>query len=142
MICGNHDGPFVAKKRHERERRRYLDAGFVSIRDRVTINVKGLRVMLCHFPSVGDHYPSGTIRYEEYRPKRSEFDRLIHGHVHNSRPTLVGNECNVSCDVRWFGPVAASVVAVELGLDSEAFEAALTVEFSAKQIVDSGDVFS
>jgi calcineurin-like phosphoesterase family protein len=73
------------------------------------------RLLLCHFPSLSDS--TSEVRYAEHRPAPSTFDALIHGHVHNTRPAVVGREANAGVDVRGFAPVRLDVVAAELGLD-------------------------
>lgn len=132
LVSGNHDRCHPCHSRHARERSRYVKAGFASVHERLEFDCGSMRVLVCHFPS---YTPYGTIdsraglvRYPDYRPRPETFDVLIHGHVHNARPTVVGSEVNVGVDVRGFSPVPCAVVASDACLCPAALEAALLAQ--------------
>lgn len=108
LIAGNHDACHPCHKRHAREARRYLDAGFVTVQTFMTLDIEGFgSVDACHLPYSGDH--KEKERYIEFRPK-DEGRFLLHGHVHEHwlrRERML----NVGVDVHDFAPVSETRVA-------------------------------
>lgn len=98
LIPGNHDTCAVYHKRAERERARYLEAGFDAVVAPQSLVLAEASVLVDHFPYVGD---SGhDERYAAQRPA----DRgawLLHGHVHD-RWRQRGRMINVGVDA-WGG---------------------------------------
>jgi len=86
LVTGNHDRCWYGHRRHadvakiEMWAVRYLDAGFEEIHQgKITIDVGGRRVDVCHFPYAGDSHD--LDRYVDERPIDGG-GWLLHGHVH------------------------------------------------------------
>lgn len=78
LLLGNHDRPFPIKKGSEKWFEPYGEY-FEDIRLTEVIEIAGEKVLLSHFPSVGDSGDSD--RFEDFRP---EFDGwILHGHTHS-----------------------------------------------------------
>lgn len=115
LVPGNHDRCWVGQRKGvERWRGEYLAAGFAEIvDDPEPLAVAGRRVLLHHFPYVGDSHDED--RYARFRPvDRGEW--LFCGHVHEKWRQR-GRQVNVGLDA-WGGyPVALDELAalVEAG---------------------------
>jgi calcineurin-like phosphoesterase family protein len=111
LIMGNHDlcHP-VNKKRAEKGRDAYLNAGFLSLELDGEIEIAGQKVKLHHLPYLNsndaDKYKG---KYDHFRPK-NEGQWLLCGHIHE-KWKQVDRMINVGVDVWDFMPV--SVVEIE-----------------------------
>jgi calcineurin-like phosphoesterase family protein len=117
LICGNHDSCHPVHKRHVRETRRYLDAGFLSVSESFTEDFAGIgRVLLCHLPL--RRADATDERYADRRPDSLHgADWLFHGHVHE-KWRLRGRMLNVGVDVWEFRPVSVEQIAEYLASES------------------------
>lgn len=94
LIAGNHDGIHPNNVNAHRLFRRYSVA-FDSIASAGTVKIAGQRVLLSHFPYVGDH-ADRSDRYTQWRLP-DEGGPLIHGHVHDEW-VVNGRQRNVGID--------------------------------------------
>lgn len=106
-VLGNHDRPWQGHKKTGDWAQKYLDAGFEALYDRVRLDLGGVIVGLCHFPSAGDSHD--TDRYSEFRPRLRKGQWLVHGHVHDAWQ-IRGHEINVGVDVWGYRPVPATKI--------------------------------
>jgi len=111
LVPGNHDRVSVAGRNKpayiEKFRSRYENAGYTVLPEAgVTIDIRGHRFALSHYPYVGDH--TERDRHVEFRPK-DEGLRLLHGHIHTLRRTE-GRMFNVGVDVNNFEPVSEETI--------------------------------
>jgi calcineurin-like phosphoesterase family protein len=100
LVAGNHDKVHPHHKHHESARRRYINMGFAEVYPTTYELMRG--VLLCHFPSAGDSREHE--RFEQYRPKPTEYDLLLCGHVHEKWRTK-DRMVNVGVDQWAFSPV-------------------------------------
>lgn len=112
LIAGNHDRCHPMHSRHERERRRYLEAGFVEIHERLMLDLPFGRVMLCHFPLLEN--TDADVRHIEWRPRELDADWLLCGHVHEKWKRM-GRCINVGVDQFDFQPVSLERIGEVLG---------------------------
>ena len=106
LIAGNHDGVHPNNVGAHRLFRRYAVA-FESIASAGTVKIAGQRVLLSHFPYVGDH-ADRSDRYTQWRLP-DEGGPLIHGHVHDEW-VVRGRQRNVGIDTS-IAPVSESAIA-------------------------------
>lgn len=116
LIPGNHDRCHSSHRRHQRDLRRYLAAGFVTVQERVVFDLDRIgQVMLCHLPLRGRDRSDEIRRpkYDTFRPLSTDLfdaspvaDILLHGHVHE-RWRRNGAMINVGVDVWNYTPVSA-----------------------------------
>lgn len=103
LVAGNHDTCHSCHRRGESRVRKYIDAGFVEVHERIELELPDLGwVDVCHMPYVGDH--TERERYAEHRPQ----DRgrwLLHGHVHELWKVR-GKMINVGVDQWAYAPVS------------------------------------
>jgi calcineurin-like phosphoesterase family protein len=103
LVVGNHDRCHPCHKHHEGARRRYLNAGFVTIVDQLVLD----GMLIHHMPYSGDD----REKYHAYRPA-DEGLVLLHGHVHTQWKTR-RRMVNVGVDVRGYAPVALEAIVEE-----------------------------
>lgn len=125
LISGNHDSCWGGVREGWKNRDLYLEAGFAAVMDFAVTTLPPLRpqapatrVLLSHFPYVGDSRESEVgDRYAQFR-LRDEGIPLLHGHVHESfreRRTKLGTwHVNVGVDWWDYTPVAAESLAQHL----------------------------
>ena len=111
LIVGNHDSCHPMHKNAEREKRRYLVAGFKD----VLVEMRGVlshspfrEIVYHHMPhtQIGRH--EGRSKYQDWLPNMETRDDglhplLLHGHIHDARRVL-GDEINVGVDVWDYAP--------------------------------------
>lgn len=99
-IWGNHDS-----------RNNLVSCGFTSVYHSAKLKLaKDVYVHLNHFPYYGDH-EGLEDRYVELRPKRTDTNWLLHGHVHDCWQVKAEEKMiNVGCDVWGFKPVSADKI--------------------------------
>jgi len=107
LIPGNHDRVSKAGRNKpayiEKFIPRYEAAGYTVLPEAgVTIDIRGVRFALSHYPYAGDH--TERDRHVEFRPA-DEGLPLLHGHIHTLRRTE-GRMFNVGVDVNDFAPVS------------------------------------
>ena len=104
LLAGNHDRCWEGHSRHhDRETRRYLEAGFDEIwQGSVRLDLAGTEVLACHFPYEGDS--QDRDRHVTHRPVDNG-EWLLHGHVHE-RWKVRDRMINVGVDVWGHRPVA------------------------------------
>ncbi len=114
LIPGNHDGCHSVHKRNAKNIRAYLNMGFLSINEQMTINLPPLgEVFLCHLPQA--EYVNE--RYHEQRPINSGTAKYqFCGHVHDAWKTK-GNMINVGVDQWNFYPITVEQIVKELKLN-------------------------
>jgi calcineurin-like phosphoesterase family protein len=108
LVAGNHDRPWHGHShRADGWSERYLEAGFETIiQGTAWLKLGRRRVLLCHFPYVGDS--AHVDRFVEHRP----IDRgawLLHGHVHQTFKQR-GRMINVGVDAWNYRPVSESEI--------------------------------
>ncbi|WNN94796.1 metallophosphoesterase [Streptomyces phage Phredrick] len=108
LVPGNHDRIFSGEKQAKRDRfmPEYLKVFDEVLPESLQMDVGGFRVVLSHFPYVGDSH--GADRHADKRPK-DEGLPIIHGHVHDEWAEN-GRMFNAGVDVRDFRPVHEDVV--------------------------------
>ncbi|MET4638414.1 metallophosphoesterase [Mycetocola sp. 2940] len=109
LVPGNHDRiaeSFEGRRNDAKFLPLYEDAGWSILPEKFEHSIGERRVVVCHFPYVGDSLDED--RYRLYRPRNSGLP-IIHGHVHNLFATL-GRQFNVGVDVRGFAPVDEAVI--------------------------------
>lgn len=108
LVPGNHDRIFSGEKQAKRDRfmPEYLKVFDEVLPESLQMDVGGFRVVLSHFPYVGDSH--GADRHADKRPK-DEGLPLIHGHVHD-KWKFNGRMFNVGVDVNNFTPVSEDEV--------------------------------
>lgn len=123
LVSGNHDRCWGGDRQAWKHVRDYLDAGFAAVHDYartklppVSEGAAGQRVLLSHFPYVGDSGPED--RFTQYR-LRDEGAWLLHGHVHTAYQ-VSGRGINVGVDVWDFTPVASDRLARLIADQSQA----------------------
>lgn len=114
LVPGNHDRVasfYEGGEQRDRFRHVYEAAGWEIMPEEFEHTVQGHRVVVSHFPYVGDSHASHD-RYSANRP----VDRglpVLHGHVHTEFAEL-GRQFNVGVDVRNFTPVHEDTIAAWL----------------------------
>lgn len=122
LVAGNHDACWGGFRDGWKHRQRYLDAGFAAVMDFASTRLPGVgpqaratRVLLSHFPYVGDSHDED--RHVEFR-LRDTGTTLLHGHVHErfreSRSPLGTWGINVGVDHWGYAPVSAERLAEHL----------------------------
>lgn len=111
LVPGNHDKVFSGEtpSRRERYAHAYREAGIEVLPEQVEWDIFGVRVLLCHFPPVGDSH--GADRYSRLRPDTRL--PVVHGHTHDRSPGR-GRFVHVGVDARAFTPVSEFEIAGEL----------------------------
>lgn len=101
LICGNHD-KCHAEIWGSKMLKQYIGAGFAEAHSRLDIDIKGTKVLLCHFPykNKGGY----DQRYAALRPE-DKGGYLIHGHVHQHWKTK-DKQINVSVEAWNYVPVS------------------------------------
>lgn len=110
LIKGNHDG----------NTQKMLDIGFKEVYNSLELEIAGEKVLLCHYPYLGDETAERKRlgeqgRNEQYIEKfvesrpRDEGGWLIHGHVHNYWK-LRGKMINVSVEMWDYSPVSLETI--------------------------------
>lgn len=115
LIYGNHDFCSHLHPKGKRNQddwiKKYEDAGFATVQDKLTIQIDGKDVLLHHFPyrnlEDGDH-KGYTVRYLDERQEDKGLI-LLHGHVHG-RWKRSGNCIDVGVDVWNYCPVSLEQV--------------------------------
>lgn len=114
LVSGNHDRCWGGDRHGWKHVRDYIDAGFVAVHDLARTTLPpvapaepGQRVLLSHFPYVGDS--GDEDRFTQFR-LRDEGAWLLHGHVHTAYQSS-GRGINVGVDVWDYTPVAAEHLA-------------------------------
>lgn len=124
LVSGNHDACWGGVRDGWRHRARYRDAGFAEVLDFARARLPALdpqapatRVLLSHFPYVGDSRDDEPDRHELFR-LRDEGVPLLHGHVHEAfreRRSPAGTwGINVGVDHWDHAPVSADTLARHL----------------------------
>jgi calcineurin-like phosphoesterase family protein len=114
LVEGNHDRRFMAMQqgkaeKAERERERYLNAGFDEVHDNLRIAGFGDNepVALSHFPYTGDHFDGD--RFEHARQEDNGLP-IVHGHTHSDRAISYSAkgtlQIHVGVDTWNFAPVS------------------------------------
>ncbi len=111
-IYGNHDDVSHLHKHGKKDQRfwkqKYLDLGFTSVQDKLTIQIEGKDVLLHHFPyrasENGDHNGGYTVRYLDERQEDKGLT-ILHGHTHG-RWVKKGNCVDVGVDAHNMKPVS------------------------------------
>lgn len=122
LVSGNHDACWAGVRDGWKNRERYLAAGFAAVLDFGSVKLpatgthpEGRRVLVSHFPYVGDS--QAEDRYRQFR-LRDEGRPLLHGHVHESfreRRSERGTWCvNVGVDLWDYHPVSEHTLAEHL----------------------------
>lgn len=89
MIVGNHDPMFKqmhgSREQQANARYRAQEVGFVDVHVEYTIEIPGIGLAkLSHFPyTPPPNVPEEEQRYLHLRPKRTDENVLLHGHVHS-----------------------------------------------------------
>ncbi len=104
LLPGNHDRCWHGHRKTGTWEQRYQDYGFAEVltdayEAQSVILSNGQRVLLCHFPYIGDH--SADIRFEEHRLDDDHQTWILHGHVHEAWRQR-GRQINVGIDA-WGG---------------------------------------
>lgn len=109
LVPGNHDRiakSFEGRRSAPRFWPVYEEAGWRILAEQFEHSIGGHRVVVSHFPYVGD-----TQDYDRYLPFRP-IDKglpIIHGHVHTLFAER-GRQFNVGVDVRQYAPVPESTI--------------------------------
>lgn len=120
LVSGNHDTCWIGRypddlARLEKERQRYLDAGFRQVHtgepgkewaacyNAPVFHPSVVTVLLSHFPREGESFDGRDDRYAEYRPLQKMLPILC-GHVHSAWKHK-SNNVNVGIDVWGLKPV-------------------------------------
>lgn len=118
LVYGNHDRCFPKNKKargaSEEQRKRYYDAGFLSVQDAVELQFEGYGPVWCHHMPLFD--PAEDRRYQDGRPRLGH-GTLLHGHIHEKRKGKVTGmvvQLNVGVDVWDFRPVSEADLVTEL----------------------------
>lgn len=111
LVLGNHDAAHPRHKRSHTQQRRFLEV-FASIHLHEQHIINGQKVLLSHYPIVGDH-ADREDRDTQWRLK-DEGLPLLHGHVHDEWQ-FNGRQFNVGVD---HNPSPVSVDAVAEWLDT------------------------
>lgn len=106
-ILGNHCWGKIPERRAE-------EFGFEFMGPSYELKLHGTKVLLSHFPYLGDH--TAEQRFTEHRLK-DEGDWLLHGHVHGEWK-IRGKQINVGVDVWDYKPVSVSEI-LELMWESD-----------------------
>lgn len=109
LVPGNHDRiaeSFEGRRNVAKYLPVYKNAGWTILPEKFEHVIGERRVVICHFPYVGDSQDAD--RYRHYRPRDSGLP-IIHGHVHTEFAVL-GRQFNVGVDVRGFAPVDEAVI--------------------------------
>lgn len=109
LVPGNHDRiaeSFEGRRDAARFVPIYEDAGWSILPEWFEHSIGKHRVVVSHFPYVGDSLDED--RYRQYRPRDSGLP-IIHGHVHKLFAVL-GRQFNVGVDVHGFAPVDEAVI--------------------------------
>lgn len=109
LVPGNHDRiaeSFEGRRNDAKYLPVYVNAGREILPEKFEHSIGERRVVVCHFPYVGDSQDAD--RYRLHRPRDSGLP-IIHGHVHTQFAVL-GREFNVGVDVRGFAPVDEAVI--------------------------------
>lgn len=98
LIRGNHDrGPAT-----------FMNAGFLAVHDKLTIDIGGRPVMICHYPFFNDKEPK--LKFAERRPEYNG-NWLIHGHVHTAWKIMRERKMiNVSVEAWDYYPVSLETI--------------------------------
>lgn len=102
LVIGNHDFNSVLRKAQS--------AGFDSVQHSLKWDVRGVPVVLSHYPYAGDH--TSEERFRHRRPV-NEGRWLLHGHVH-SLWRVKNRQLNVGVDVWGFKPISESEILNEM----------------------------
>lgn len=102
LIPGNHDKCWQKTEPTNRWFAHYIEAGFQSIEQQMTLEIAGQSVLLNHLPYRNPKEPEQ--RYFAQRPV-DEGGWLIHGHIHQ-RWKVNHKQINVSVDAWNFKPVS------------------------------------
>jgi calcineurin-like phosphoesterase family protein len=111
LISGNHDRCWVGKSDAPRYIPEYVAAGFEIVTPFARAKLGRHKVMLSHFPYIGDH--TREDRFDAYR-LRPTGTPLLHGHTHSPERVntqLVGTvQLHVGVDAWDYAPVAGYVL--------------------------------
>lgn len=102
-LVGNHDPDSEFK---------LAARGFEFVSHRLFMKIANRNIVLSHFDASNFRSPWDD-RYEELRPRLTEYDVLIHGHTHQKSPLLL-NQVNVGVDAWGFSPVSYDDVKREI----------------------------
>lgn len=111
LICGNHDKCFkevYGLSKANRWQNYYREAGFLTVNDKIHLNIAGRHTLLCHFPY--QNPAAEDQRYQDLRPKE-QGAWLLHGHRHSPPgERLRGRQIDVGVDGWGYRPVRLETI--------------------------------